>query len=122
MAPTCAGLGLLIVISEYSYRRKSLYTSIVAGTVKLYRYKRNSVINVIVINGVGCNLFSVIRPSPHHHYQIFSMENSKLFQTGLIRETFQNRKLTSIGVVFRLDKTFFTHFDCDYVQINCFFL
>ena len=34
MAPTWAGPGLLIVISEYRFRRKSLYTSIVAGTVK----------------------------------------------------------------------------------------
>ena len=46
---------VLIVISGYRYRRKSLYTSIVAGTVKLYRYNRNIVINVIVINGVECS-------------------------------------------------------------------
>ena len=45
------------VISEYRYRRKSLYTSIVARTVKLYRYNRNIVINVIVVNGVECTQF-----------------------------------------------------------------
>ena len=45
----------LIILSEYRYRRKSLYTSIVAGTVKLYRYNRNIVINVIVINEVECS-------------------------------------------------------------------
>ena len=44
----------LIVISEYCYRRKSLFTRTVAGIVKLYRYNRNIVINVIVINGVFC--------------------------------------------------------------------
>ena len=43
----------LMVISEYRYGRKSLYTSMVAGTVKLYRYNRN-----IVINGVECTLAS----------------------------------------------------------------
>ena len=42
----------LIVISEYRYRRKSLFC--VAGTVKLYRYNRNIVIIEIVINGVKC--------------------------------------------------------------------
>ena len=51
------GPGSLIVISEYRYRRKSLYTSIVAGTVKLYRYNRNIGVNVIVINGVECIRF-----------------------------------------------------------------
>ena len=46
------GPAFLIVISEYRYRRKSLYTVIVAGTVKFYYYTRNIVINVIVISGV----------------------------------------------------------------------
>ena len=58
MAPTLDVLALLIVISEYRYRRKSLYTSNVRGTVKLYRYNRNIVINVIVINIVECILIS----------------------------------------------------------------
>ena len=56
MVPTWAVPDLLIV-SEYRCMRKSLYTSIVAGTVKLYRYNRNIVINVIVINGVQCSFF-----------------------------------------------------------------
>ena len=43
------------------YRRKPLYTSIVAGTVKLYRYNRNIVINIIVVNGVECTTFQSVR-------------------------------------------------------------
>ena len=34
----------------------------------------------------------------------------------------QNRTLTSIGIVFRLNKTLFTHFHFDYARINCFFV
>ena len=47
-------LCFLIVVLEYRYSRKSLYTSIVAETVKHYRYNRNIGINLIVINGVEC--------------------------------------------------------------------
>ena len=33
----------------------------------------------------------------------------------------QNGRLVSSGIIFCLNKTFFTHFDCDYVRINCRF-
>ena len=46
------------------------------------------------------------------------------FQTGLVKsETFfYNRKLTSIGKVFCLNKTFFTHFNYNCDRIRCFFV
>ena len=39
------------------------------------------------------------------------MKESKTF--------FRNRKLTSIRVIFRLNKTYFTPFDYNYVRIKC---
>ena len=45
----------------------------------------------------------------------FGMNFVKVFLTGLIENEifFHNRKLTPSGIVFRLNKTFFTHFDCE---------
>ena len=41
----CPDRRFLIVISEYRYRRKLFYSSIVTSTVKFYCYNRNIVIN-----------------------------------------------------------------------------
>ena len=44
---------------------------------------------------------------------------TSFFQTGLIKtEIFHNRKF--LLEVFRLNKTFLTHLDCDYIRTNCF--
>ena len=51
------GTAFFIGTSEYRYRRKWLYTSIVAGIVKLHRYNRN-----IVINRVECKCLENFRP------------------------------------------------------------
>ena len=44
----------------------------------------------------------------------------KKIQTGLIKSElfFHYRKLTSIRIVCRLNKTFLTHFDCDYFELT----
>ena len=39
-----------------------------------------------------------------------------------IEIVFHNGRLTSVRIVFRLNKTFFTHSDYNYVRITCFFV
>ena len=53
--------------------------------------------------------------------KIFENNFPSKLQTILIKSKtfFHNRKLTSIRVVFRLNKTLFTHFHYDYVRIKC---
>ena len=56
-------------------------------------------------------------------YNQFFEETLDIFQTGRRKsEFFLNRKLTSVRIVFCWNKTFSTHFDCEYVRINRFFL
>ena len=96
---------------EYRYRRKSLYTSIVTGTVKLYRYNRN-----IVINGDGCTM-CIFRCMP---LTIFGENvSSRRFRRVLSRDparyirTFDRSKLRSTkedAEKFALYSIFFTLF------------
>ena len=78
---------------------------------------------LIMIESMIIWLFSVPNltqpPLPDHQPSNFFNEKlQKLFRTDLIRrEILHNRKLTSIRIVFHLNKTFFTHIG---IRINCF--
>ena len=50
----CPGTGVFYSLYLNIVIGENRYTSIVAGTVKLYRCNRNIVMNVIFINGVEC--------------------------------------------------------------------
>ena len=54
--------------------------------------------------------------------KIFECKFPRNFHTSLIKSKlfFNNRKLTSLKIVFCLNKTFFTHHDYNYVQIKFF--
>ena len=80
----------------------------------------------------GCCCWSVLPCTPKktldlefkvkHKFSIEKNNSSFLFNPSRIKckTFFHNRNLTSIRIVFCLSKTFFTHLNCDYVQINCF--
>ena len=55
-------------------------------------------------------------PPPAKFSKITFLKNFRLLK---VKPSFSNRKLTSIRVVFRLNKTLFTHFDYNYVRIKC---
>ena len=66
---------------------------------------------------IRIGLFSVFS----HTTQIFESEILQKIQMSLNeRDLSHNMKLTSMGTIFCLDKTFFTHFDFNYVCIKCF--
>ena len=62
-------------------------------------------------------LFSLFPPPPKF-LKITFLENKNI-RLLIISKTFHSRKLTSIRVIFRLNKTLFTHFDYDYVRFKC---
>ena len=68
--------------------------------------------------------FSLLAFPPPPPTRSFEIKFPLKFQTGLVKsETFfYNRKLTSIGKVFCLNKTFFTHFNYNFDRIRCFFV